>query len=312
MVDVSTTRRSDVTTSDDLADPPRRALVCALEANSALLQPELIRERIDALDALDLAFGALRCEVELPPAEIALAGRVAALRASMEAANEELYASLRREIVQGCLPPQLPRCLHACSAQQPNGEPLPGLGFDAADELLSGVLQLREPEESHVHGLSLTPEMVYYQPTPARHALELIDRARIAAGDIFIDLGSGLGHVPLLVASITGAESIGVEVQRSFAARAEECARSLRLDRVSFRVEDARATDLSQGSVFYLYSPFRGSMLNDVLNALEQQRRKRSILVCSLGPGTLRIAQEPWLSPRTPPDPMRVTVFASR
>jgi hypothetical protein len=41
--------------------------------------------------------------------------------------------------------------------------------------------------------------MVPYQPTPVRHILHLIAAAMVAEDDVFVDLGSGLGHVPLLV-----------------------------------------------------------------------------------------------------------------
>jgi hypothetical protein len=74
---------------------------------------------------------------------------------------------------------------------------------------------------------------------------------------------SGLGHVPLLVSMMTGAQSLGVEVQAAYVASARKCAQSLRLSRVQFIAQDARHADLSRGTMFYLYSPFKGSILAD-------------------------------------------------
>jgi hypothetical protein len=87
------------------------------------------------------------------------------------------------------------------------------LGFDYRDEFVTGVLQLPEPSEPN---LQPSPEMVPYQPTPVRHILHLIAAAIVAEDDLFVDLGSGLGHVPLLVSMITGARSLGIEMQAAY------------------------------------------------------------------------------------------------
>lgn len=77
--------------------------------------------------------------------------------------------------------------------------PLSGLGFDCRDELLSGVLQLREPSEPN---LQLSREMVFYQPTPVRHILHLIATTALAEDDFFVDVGSGLGMCPFCLLTI--------------------------------------------------------------------------------------------------------------
>jgi hypothetical protein len=189
--------------------------------------------------------------------------------------------------------------------------PLPGPGFDFRDELLSGVLQLSEPSEWDEPDHQLSPEMVFYQPTPVRHILHLIAATALAEDDVFVDLGSGMGHVPLVVSMVTGARSLGIEVQAAYVASARECAQSLRLSRVRFIPQDAREADLSSGTVFYLYSPFNGSILNDVLSALRIESTRRPIKICSLGPCTRTVANERWLKASAPPDAWRITVFDS-
>jgi hypothetical protein len=175
--------------------------------------------------------------------------------------------------------------------------------------LVSGVLQLREPDERN---LQQAPEMVPYQPTPVRHILHLIAATGLAEDDVFVDLGSGLGHVPLLVSMVTGAQSLGIEVQAAYVASAQECAQSLHLSRVRFTPQDAREADLSSGTVFYLYSPFNGSILTDVLSSLQMESTRRSIKICSLGPCTRTVANETWLKASTLPDTGRITVFDSQ
>ena len=59
---------------------------------------------------------------------------------------------------------------------------------------------------------------------------------------------------------------------------------------------DVRAADLSHGTVFYLYTPFSGAILRDVLNSLRQEAVKREIRICTFGPCTQVVAEEQWLS----------------
>jgi len=186
--------------------------------------------------------------------------------------------------------------------------PCPAWASTTRDELVSGVLQLLEPSEPN---LQPSPEMVPYQPTPVRHVLHLIAAAAVTEDDVFVDLGSGLGHVPLLVSMVTGAQSLGVEVQAAYVASARRCAQSLRLSRVRFIAQDARDADLSRGTMFYLYSPFKGSILADVLSALRRESMRRPIKICSLGPCTRRVSNQTWLKASALPVTGSITVFDS-
>jgi hypothetical protein len=286
-----------------------RAFLCGLEVDSSLFLPGQLRERLIALDDLDAGFGGFDSEDSTRCTDSRLHQRAKALRTRLEVANAELYQSVRSDIVRGGQPRTLLHWLEDSAGQNESKGPLPGLGFDCRDELLSGVLQLREPSEPNFQPSS---EMVFYQPTPVRHILHLIAATALAEDDIFVDLGSGLGHVPLLVSMATGAQSLGIEVQAAYVASARECAQSLRLSRVRFIPQDAREADLSSGTVFYLYSPFNGSILTDVLSALRMESTRRSIKICSLGPCTRTVANETWLKASTLPDTGRITVFDSQ
>jgi hypothetical protein len=308
VVDVSTTATVGPLEDEVERDADLHALLALPEADSSLFLPDQLRRRLIALDDLDARFGGFDCEDSTRCAYSRLHQRAKALRIRLEAANAELYQSVRSDIVRGGQPRALLQWLEDSASDNEPRSPLPGLGFDYRDELLSGVLQLPEPSEPN---LQPSPEMVPYQPTPVRHILHLIAAAMLAEDDVFVDLGSGLGHVPLLVSMITGAQSLGIEMQAAYVVSARECAQNLQLSRVLFIARDARDADLSRGTVFYLYSPFKGSILADVLGALRRESMHRSIKICSLGPCTHRVSDETWLKTSELSDTGSITVFDS-
>jgi hypothetical protein len=76
--------------------------------------------------------------------------------------------------------------------------------------------------------------------------------------------------------------------------------------------QDEHDADLSSGTVFYLYSPFKGAILADVLSALRRESLCRPIKICSLGPCTHGVSNETWLKANALSDTGRITVFDSR
>jgi len=154
--------------------------------------------------------------------------------------------------------------------------------------------------------------MVFYQPTPARHIFEMFERTALGPDDVLIDLGAGLGHVPMLAAIATPARAIGVEIEPAYVACAQRAADSLRLGRASFMEGDARDADLSEGTVFYLYTPFSGQMLRGMLDRLAERARDRPIKVCSFGPCSMIVAEEAWLHTTDPIHTERLVLFQSK
>jgi hypothetical protein len=290
-------------------DHDLHAFLCGLESDPSLFRPDQLRQRLIALDDLDAGFGGFDSEDSTRHTDSRVHQRAKGLRTRLDVANAELYQSVRSDIVRGGRPRALLRWLQGSADQDKSKSPVPGLGYDYRDELLSGVLQLREPSEP---SLQRSPEMVFYQPTPVRHILHLLAATALTEDDVFVDLGSGLGHVPLLVSIVTGARSLGIEVQAAYVASARECAQILHLSHVQFIPQDAREADLSGGTVFYLYSPFNGSILTDVLSALRMESMRRSITICSLGPCTRTVANETWLKASALPETGRIIVFDSQ
>lgn len=275
-----------------------------------LLQPDQLAMRLNVLDELDAIIGDLDPGSPKKCFDSELIARAEALRSQFEAANEMLYEEVRTEITLQGDSPAMDRWLVELANDGDAERPRPSLSFDLLDEIVSGVLPFRGPGEA---GLLQSPEMRAYQPTPARHILNLIAACKFSDDDVLVDLGSGLGHVPLLVSILTGIRTLGVEVQPDYAASAQETAQVLNLCRVRFVAEDARVTDLSNGTVFYMFSPFTGSILTEVLCRLREQSKERQIRVCCLGPCTRILQGQTWIrATGRPPDTERVAIFKSR
>ena len=286
------------------------ALISELEHDHSLFEPSRLRQRIDALDRLEnyLAFVPSQGRDARPVLRADLHDRMETLCADLEAANQRLYQSIHQEIQRGMGAERMLEWAPATGPNERAGQQVDGESYDYLDALLSGVLQLDEPSPGIAE---LAAEMVFYQPTPARHIFELIGRAQIAERDVLIDLGSGLGHVPLLAAICTGARCIGIEWEAAYVDCAQRCANALNLANVTFVRQDAREADLSMGTMFYLYTPFTGAMLSDVLTRLRQEAVTREIRICTLGPCTPIIAREPWLESVNVPRVDRPALFRS-
>jgi Histone methylation protein DOT1 len=273
-----------------------------------LLQPEQLTIRLNALYELEGIVGDpdLQDIRALPDRELILLAK--SLRSRFEAANQTMYEAAHAEIVIQGNSPTLDRWLAALASERKTQRQHPGLSFDLFDEIVCEVLRFRGPGDP---GRLPSPEMTAYQPTPARHILDLIASCTFSDDDVLVDLGSGLGHVPLLVCMLAKIRTLGVEVQPEYAASANETAQRLNLNRVHFVAEDARTTDLSGGTVFYMFTPFTGSILTDVLHRLHQQSRTRQIRICSLGPCTHILQCQTWLTAMQRSDTERIATFRS-
>lgn len=268
-----------------------------LESHAALGSPMHWRARAEALEWLEDVWPIMTDDDRAG----GLIARAQAMRARLEQADAALHRRLRAAIRAGRGPELLQRWLVEASSQAVDGE-----GYDALDALVAGVLQVADPGDALV---PLAPDMVFYQPTPARHVLDMLGRTALGPDDVLVDLGAGLGHVPMLAALCTGARAVGVEWQPAYVACARRAARTLGLDAVRFVAQDARHADLSAGTVFFLYTPFGGAVLREVLDALRAEAARRPIRLCTFGPCTAAVAGEPWLRAEGPWPADRVALF---
>ena len=284
-------------------------LISELQQDPSLDEPHRLRGRIEALDHLDAHLSDGQVSTVVPESiEAALYHQARAIYAKLESANFKLYQAIRHDIQRGAGPDSLLRWVPksgrtATAVNLANGE-----SYDYLDDLISGVLQFRRPSAEAVQ---LAAEMVFYQPTPARHIFDLIDRIALTERDLLIDLGSGLGHVPLLASICTGARCVGIELEASYVDCARESTQALNLNKVTFIQRDVRESDLSGGTVFYLYTPFIGTILQAVLNSLRLEALRREIRICTFGPCTRIVAEEQWLKVVESLEMDRIAIFRS-
>lgn len=166
------------------------------------------------------------------------------------------------------------------------------------DAWVDRLLQLEEVPDD---GPELPRGAVPYLPCAIDTVLRAIDLACVTETDHFVDVGAGIGRVATIVHLLTGASTLGLEIQPQLAHAARELSRRLRLDRVTTVEGDAH---LTEGSVFFLYCPFSGDRLNTFLDELE--RVPRPIRLCCVD---LPIPSRPWLSLLA--ESQDVTVFTS-
>jgi hypothetical protein len=266
-----------------------RALAVAEAASS---RGPRFAARAAAIELLEIhVFDRLRYMKEgatLPVDLQELGVQAATLRKRLEAANEEVVRRLARQIRSRRFTPEGLRRVFARSG----GPPSRACGYDALDVLVVGLLGIGAlPQERATRA----PEMVAYQPTPARAILALVERAQIGPGDVFFDLGSGLGWVVILVALLSGARAKGIEFEPAYCEYAERAASRLNVSGVEFVRADARVASLAGGTVFFLYTPFRGALLQRMIERLRSEATVRPIRVCTLGPCTAEVAAATWL-----------------
>lgn len=245
----------------------------------------LERHAIDRLQFLDEAG-------TLAPELLGLLREAETLFAALEHANGRLVEGLRRRIVAGRYTRNGLLRAFACVADATSSQG----DYDALDVLVGGLLDVGPlPDEERER----EPDMVFYQPTPARAILSLLRLARLGPADVFYDLGSGLGHVVCLAALLGGARAIGIEYEPTYCNHARRAAAGLNLRGVAFIEGDARVAPLDDGTVYFMYTPFRGALLQAVLDRLRQRAREQTIRVCTYGPGTLEVAERAadWLRP---------------
>lgn len=267
------------------------------EADSALAEEVNLDARARALDLA--AFVDEVARLNCPSDELtALKQRADSLRVRLLPINHRLFRELRERIRVGAdMPRQLRRELDRFTRYSPGSAGPVHFGFDGLDVLLDGIFDVGgRPTPTH----SLLPDMIHYEPTPARVVLDLIDHAEIQSDDVFYDLGSGTGRIVMLVSLLAGIRAVGVEYQPEYLALARQCADNLRLARVDWVNADAREADFSDGTIFYLFTPFKGAMLETVLEKLRQEARNRRITVGGYGTCTRVLFGQTWLRPIDP------------
>lgn len=220
--------------------------------------------------------------------KLAIIRRYAAeVKHALEEVDTDLFTHLRsRTYTRGSFREML-RTYLADYSSEPDG-----IGYDHLDVFVSRLLSAQPLPEATLAGV---PDMVFYQKTPARIVFEMAGSAGFTRDDVFFDIGSGLGQVVILIHLISGVTARGVEYEPAYCDYARACAARLNLSGVGFIHAYAGEADYATGTVFFLYTPFEGRMLQDMLDILRYIARDRAIRVFTYGPCSPHVARQDWL-----------------
>lgn len=268
----------------------------AIAHNAALYEETNFSSRAAALDHIEFhimdRIEALLGTANPPAALVSLKQSAAQVTHQLAAVDDALFRRLRSEIRRGEYTGTALTGLIEAYVGRAADRPRDEIGYDHLDEFVHGLLLMHPVPEVSQRG---EPEMVAYQPTPARIILELNERARCTEPDVFYDVGSGLGQVPILMHLLSGVAARGIEFEPAYCRYARACAAALGLSGVAFIHADARAAAYGAGTVFYLYTPFVGSILQAVLDRLWSAAQQRTIRLFTYGPCTPAVAGQSWL-----------------
>jgi SAM-dependent methyltransferase len=126
----------------------------------------------------------------------------------------------------------------------------------------------------------------HYEPTPVEHVKTLLDAVAIPLEQAtFVDLGCGMGRVVLLAAHRPFRQAVGVEfspalcqIARENIAAYDSALRRCRDVRVV--CADAKNFALPRGDlVIYMYNPFRGPVMQAVVDRLARSRTHELVLI---------------------------------
>jgi hypothetical protein len=268
------------------------------EEETALFEKTNFNSRAEAIDFVDFHVinrieGLLQkedCKEELNILKL----RADKLKFELEKIDTDLFQQLREKIRDAndkrALFKQIIQQYAGISISDINNSP--EIGYDNLDIFINGLLTnkaipnaIRELEQG----------MIFYQKTPARIIFELVEKAGFKPNDVFFDLGCGFGQVVILVHLLAGIAAKGVEYEPAFCEYAANSARALNLNKADFINTDARQADFSDGTVFFMFTPFVDDILRDVLALLQKESLSRKIKLFTYGPCTTQVASQKWL-----------------
>ena len=132
---------------------------------------------------------------------------------------------------------------------------------------------------------------VRYVPSPDSVVDAMLELARVTAGDVVYDLGSGDGRIPIAAAKRYGALGVGVEIDAKLNRVAADNAKTAGVtDRVRFVTQDLFEADISQATVVTLF------LLPRINQELIPKLRRE------LRPGTRIVSHQFDMGERWPPE----------
>ena len=104
------------------------------------------------------------------------------------------------------------------------------------------------------HGRTDVPDLAPFVPTPMPVVEGMLMLAKVDTGDVIYDLGCGDGRIVITAANKYGARGVGIELDPQLIEQCRANARKEGVEKlVSFRMEDATRTDISNATIVTLY-----------------------------------------------------------
>jgi SAM-dependent methyltransferase len=98
------------------------------------------------------------------------------------------------------------------------------------------------------------PQLAPYVPTPQQVVDRMLQLADVTKADVVYDLGCGDGRIPITAAKAFGARGVGVDIDPQRIAEANANAKQAGVSHlVTFKLQDALTTDLTDATVVTLY-----------------------------------------------------------
>ena len=266
----------------------------SIEDNASLYNTENFNGRANAIDFIDFHI-IDRLDLFLHTNELNLLKQWASrVKRDLESIDKILFEKLKKGVRSGLYAGQsLIGMINKFTGFNVDNNKSSQPGYDNLDIFINSLLTDQCAPEAIE---TLKENMVSYQQTPARIIFELAALAKLKPGDIFVDIGSGLGQVAMLVNLVSGVITKGIEYEPAYCDYAKLCATELNLSHVEFINTDARKAHYTGATVFFMYTPFKGRMLNDMLARLQKEAQKRIIRVYTYGPCSEVVSRQNWLN----------------
>jgi SAM-dependent methyltransferase len=134
------------------------------------------------------------------------------------------------------------------------GTLLLALALVATSSAMTGSATPQNPAQAPAQKRPDAPQLAPYVPTPQEVVDRMLALASVGKNDVVLDLGCGDGRIPITAAKAFGAKGIGVDIDPQRIAEANANAVAAGVSHlVTFKLEDAMTTDLSQATVVTLY-----------------------------------------------------------
>lgn len=113
---------------------------------------------------------------------------------------------------------------------------------------------------------------IVYQAADYLNIRRMLRVLRPNQNDVFYDIGCGKGRVICMVAHLSLRRVVGIELQDFLCEVARRNVERLRGRKATLeiRCEDAAKTDLSDGTIYFMYNPFGEETMQEVLSNIER------------------------------------------